>query len=111
MDKRILAVSLMAAVACLSGCAAMKKGHQRDVDFAQFSRWLPGTYDNSAQAKADVQKGVHPPHDVVELVVIPLESLAVGQDSFYVQESAADDSMRVLSQRVLVFHETEKGIV
>ena len=111
MDKRILAVTLIAAAACLSGCAAMKKGHQRDLDFAQFSRWLPGTYDNTAQAKADVQKGVRPPHDAVELVVIPLESIAVGQDAFYVQESAADDSMRVLSQRVLVFTETEKGIV
>jgi CpeT/CpcT family (DUF1001) len=111
MDNRILAVILIAAAACLSGCAAMKKGHQRDVDFAQFSRWLPGTYDNTAQAKADVQKGVRPPHDPVELVVIPLESLAVGQDAFYVQESAADDAMRVLSQRVLVFRQTEKGIV
>jgi CpeT/CpcT family (DUF1001) len=111
MDNRILAVILIAAAACLSGCAAMKKGHQRDVDFAQFSRWLPGTYDNTAQAKADVQKGVRPPHDAVELVVIPLESVAVGQDAFYVQESAADDAMRVLSQRVLVFRETEKGIV
>jgi hypothetical protein len=111
MDNRILAVILIAAAASLSGCAAMKKGHQRDVDFAQFSRWLPGTYDNTAQAKADVQKGVRPPHDAVELVVIPLESLAVGQDAFYVQESAADDAMRVLSQRVLVFNETEKGIV
>lgn len=112
MDKRgILVVSLIAAAACLGGCAAMKKGHQRDLDFAQFSRWLPGTYDNTAQAKADVQKGVHPPHDAVELAVIPLESIAVGQDAFYVQESAADDSLRVLSQRVLVFTETDKGIV
>jgi CpeT/CpcT family (DUF1001) len=111
MDNRILAVILIAAAACLGGCAAMKKGHRRDVDFAQFSRWLPGTYDNTAQAKADVQKGVRPPHDAVELVVIPLESVAVGQDAFYVQESAADDAMRVLSQRVLVFRETEKGIV
>jgi hypothetical protein len=111
MDNRTLAVILIAAAACLSGCAAMKKGHQRDVDFAQFSRWLPGTYDNTAQAKADVQKGVRPPHDAVELVVIPLESVAVGDDAFYVQESAADDAMRVLSQRVLIFKETEKGIV
>ncbi len=112
MDKRIQAVCLiLAAVACLSACSAMKKGHRRDVDFAHFSRWLPGTYDNTAQVKADVQKGVRPPHDAVELVVIPLESIAVGQDAFYVQEAAADDSMRVLSQRVLVFHQTEKGIV
>jgi hypothetical protein len=111
MDKGVLLIGLVVTAACLSGCAAVKAGHQRDVDFAQFSRWLPGTYNNSAQAKADVQKGVHPPHDAVELAVIPLESIAVGQNSFYVQESAADDSMRILSQRVLVFTETDKGIV
>jgi hypothetical protein len=111
MDNRGVLMGLMVAVTCLTGCAAVKKGHQRDVDFVQFSRWLPGTYDNSAQVKADVQKGVRPPHDAVELAVIPLESLAVGQNSFYVQETAADDSLRVLSQRVLVFTETDKGIV
>ena len=112
MDKRgVVLVGLMVATVCLGGCAAVKKGHQRDVDFARFSRWLPGSYDNSAQVKSDMQKGVRPPHDAVALAVIPLESLAVGQDSFYVQETAADDAMRVLSQRVLIFTQTDKGIV
>jgi hypothetical protein len=112
MDKRsVLVVGLIVAAACLSGCAAVKRGHQRDVDFAKFVRWLPGSYDNSAQAKSDLQKGIRPPHDPVELVVIPLESVAVGQNSFYVQEMAADNNLRVLSQRVVVFTETDKGIV
>jgi hypothetical protein len=111
MAKGVLLMGLMVVAACLTGCAAIKKGHQRDVDFARFVRWLPGSYDNSAQAKADLQKGVRPPHDAVELVVIPLESLAVGQNAFYVQETAADNPLRILSQRVLVFTETDKGIV
>jgi CpeT/CpcT family (DUF1001) len=112
MDKRgTLLMGLIVAAACLSGCTAMKKGHERDTDFAQLSRWLPGTYDNNAQVKADVQKGVPHPHDAVELAVIPLESIEVGQDSFYLQESAADNSLRVLSQRVVVFKETDKGFV
>src|ERR1700722_14067251 len=112
MDKRdVLVIGLIVAAACLSGCTAMKKGHERDVDFAQFSRWIPGTYDNSAQVKTDLQKGVRHPHDSVELAVIPLESIEVGQDSFYLQETAADNSLRVLSQRVVVFKETEKGFV
>src|SRR5271163_5046355 len=98
-----LVIGLIVAGACLAGCATVKKNHQRDVDFAQFSRWIPGTYDNTGQVKADVQKGVRHPHDAVELAVIPLESIEVGQDSFYLQESAADDSLRVLSQRVVVF--------
>jgi hypothetical protein len=112
MDKRdVVVMGLIVAAACLSGCTAMKKGHQRDADFAQFSRWLPGTYDNTNQVKADLQKGVRHPHDAVELAVIPLESIEVGQDSFYLQETAADNSLRVLSQRVAVFKETEKGFV
>jgi hypothetical protein len=112
MDKKdILVIGLIVGAACLSGCTAMKKGHQRDVDFAQFSRWIPGTYDNSAQVKADIAKGLRHPHDAVELAVIPTESIAVGQDSFYLQETAADDPLRVLSQRVVVFTQTENGIV
>ena len=112
MDKRsVLMIGFAVAAVCLSGCAAVKRGHQRDVDFARFVRWLPGSYDNSAQAKSDVEKGVRPPHDAVELVVIPLESVAVGQNAFYVQETAADNGLRVLSQRVLIFTETEKGFV
>jgi hypothetical protein len=112
MDKRgVFIIVLAAAAASLSGCAAVKRGHQRDVDFARFVRWLPGRYDNSAQAKSDLEKGVRPPHDAVELVVIPLESVAVGQSAFYVQETAADNALRVLSQRVFVFTETEKGFV
>jgi hypothetical protein len=108
---RSLAIGLTLAAACLTGCATMKKNHQRDVDYAQFSRWLPGTYDNAAQVKADLQKGVRHPHDAVELAVIPTESIEVGQDSFYLQETASDNSLRVLSQRVVVFKETEKGFV
>jgi hypothetical protein len=112
MDKHgVLVIGLIVAATCLTGCTAMKKGHQRDADFVQFSRWIPGTYDNTAQVKADLQKGVRHPHDAVELAVIPLESIEVGQDSFYLQETAADDRLRVFSQRVVVFKETEKGFV
>ena len=109
--RNVLVIGLTVAAACLTGCATMKKNHQRDVDFAQFSRWLPGTYDNTAQVKADLQKGVRHPHDAVELAVIPTESIEVGADSFYLQETAADDPLRVLSQRVVVFKETDKGFV
>ena len=112
MDKHgVLVIGLIVAAACLTGCTAMKKSHERDVDFAQFSRWIPGTYDNAAQVKEDLQKGVRHPHDAVELAVIPLESVEVGQDAFYLQEAAADNSLRVLSQRVVVFKESEKGFV
>lgn len=114
MDKcGVLALGLMAAV-CLSGCAAVHKAHREregEADLARISRWLPGTYDNTVQVKSDVAKGVTPPHDAVELSIVAVDSIAVGRSAFYLQEAAADDPMRVFTQRVLVFNLGPKGIV
>jgi hypothetical protein len=108
MDKR--GILLLGFIALLTGCA---ENTQRiyEEDLARMSRWLPGTYDNSAQARSDVQKGVHPPHDAVELAIVPLESVSIGRNAFYLQESAADDPRRVLSQQVIMFRASEKGVV
>jgi hypothetical protein len=112
MDKRgILVWVLIAAAAGLAGCAALKKQKHTDTGLVQISRWLPGKYDNTAQVKSDEQKGVQPPHDAVELDIVPIESAAVARNSFYVQEMAADDPTRVFSQQVVVFASGKKGIV
>jgi hypothetical protein len=108
MDKRgVLWVGLLAL---LGGCAENKQRiYEQDLD--RLVTWLPGTYDNTVQARTDAQKGVTPPHDAVELSIVPLGSIPIGRNSFYMQESAADDPRRVLSQRVLMFTVTKKGIV
>jgi CpeT/CpcT family (DUF1001) len=112
MDKRgTLVCILIVAAAGLAGCAAVKKQQHQDMDLVQISRWLPGKYDNTAQAKADEQKGARPPHDAVELDIVPIDSAAVARNSFYVQETAADDPRRVFSQQVIVFASGKKGIV
>jgi hypothetical protein len=108
MDKH--GILLLGFVALLAGCAENKQ-RMYEEDLARMSRWLPGTYDNTAQARSDVQKGVRPPHDAVELAVVPLESVSIGRNAFYLQEMAADDPRRVLSQQVLMFRAGEKGIV
>jgi hypothetical protein len=108
MDKR--GILLLGFIALLTGCAENKERVYEE-DLARMSRWLPGTYDNTAQARADVQKGVRPPHDAVELAIVPLESVSIGRNAFYLQEMAADDPRRVLSQRVLKFSSSKKGIV
>ena len=114
MDKRNgLVLGLMVAV-CLSGCGAIKrehKEHEGEADLARISRWLPGTYDNTRQVTSDQSKGLHPAHDAVELNVVAVDSIAVGRSAFYMQETAADDPMRVFSQRVITFSVTKKGIV
>ncbi len=108
MDKR--GILLLGFIALLTGCAENKQRVYEE-DLARMSRWLPGTYDNTAQATSDVQKGVRPPHDAVELAIVPLDSISIGRNAFYLQESAADDPRRVLSQQVLIFKADEKGIV
>ncbi|MGH8210238.1 MAG: CpcT/CpeT family chromophore lyase [Steroidobacteraceae bacterium] len=110
MDKRGILVTSLAAAALLAGCAANKQ-RQREEDLDRIVRWLPGTYDNTAQAQADAQQGVRAPHDAVELAIVPLGSVSVGRNAFYMQEMAADDARRVLSQSVLIFSVTDKGIV
>src|SRR3569833_315711 len=108
MDKR--GIFLVGFMALLAGCAENKQRmYEEDLD--RMVRWLPGTYDNTLQAKQDLQKGVRPAHDAVELAVVPLGSVAIGRNAFYLQEMAADDPRRVLSQQVAIFHVTKTGIV
>ena len=109
MDKCILFFGLIAAALLASGCAENKQKLYEE-DLGRIARWLPGTYDNTPQAKADVQKGVRPAHDAVELAIVPVDSISIGRNAFYAQEMAADNPLRVLSQRVLIFKATDKGI-
>jgi hypothetical protein len=108
MDKR--GIVLLGFIALLAGCAENKE-RVNEEDLARMSRWLPGTYDNTAQARSDVQKGVRPPHDAVELAIVPLESISIGRNAFYLQQMAADDPRRVLSQQVIRFTASKEGIV
>jgi len=109
MDSKLI-VGLIAA-ACLTGCASMNRQKEYEAALLRLSHGLPGNYDNTAQAKADVQKGVHPPHEAVELAIALVDSISIGRNVFYMQETAADDPLRVLSQRVVIFTATDKGIV
>ncbi len=108
MDKR--GFLLLGLISLLTACAENKQ-KVNEADLTRIARWLPGTYDNTLQAKSDAQKGVRPPHDAVELAIVPLDSVSVGRHAFYIQEMAADDPRRVLSQRVAIFSATDKGIV
>jgi hypothetical protein len=113
MDKRGIVWVALVAVAISSGCAENRE-RANEQDLARIARWLPGTYNNTQQAQADARKGVRPAHDAVELAIVPLDSeaiaVAIGRNAFYVQEMAADDPRRVLSQKVVIFKATGKGI-
>ena len=58
----------------LAGCAAGgQKAPKPDVELAQLTHWLPGTYNNTAQHDADVKAG-KPPHEALTIVIVPIDS-------------------------------------
>jgi hypothetical protein len=59
---------------------------------------LPGTYDNLAQSRAS------PDHSALRLAVAQVQAPLVGDHVYYVQEMAANDLRRVLSQRLYVLN-------
>lgn len=100
-----------AAAACLAGCAS----HQpkvTDADLTRLLTVLPGRYDNQAQAESDALNGRHPAHVAVVLVITHVFTPRLGHFVYYAQETAADDSRRILSQKMYSFQLDEKrGIV
>src|SRR5215469_7886525 len=103
------AVGSIAAVALLCSCADQQKMHEMELTELLVS--LPGHYDNTAQVQADAQRGLHPPHDPLALVIVPVDDVLIGDHVFYVQEMAADDPRRVMAQRVWTFGVENKTIV
>lgn len=92
---------LLWVVVLLAGCASRP---DPGVEFAaELARMLGGSYDNLAQARA----GGAPM--ALRLVVAPVRAPRIGEHVFYVQEMAADDARRVLSQRLLVLRPSVEG--
>lgn len=100
-------VVLAALVA--AGCAS--KEPSPDDQLQELLQMLPGHYDNVAQAQADAQHGIMPPHEALALDIVPVDAPMIGDNVFYVQETAAEDPRRVMAQKVMVFAVVKKDIV
>jgi CpeT/CpcT family (DUF1001) len=87
---------ILASLLLLSACAAQPK--RDEVMLGELSALLGGSYDNIAQSRNS------PEHAALRLMVVPVRAPLVGDHVFYVQEIAADDPRRVLSQRVFVLN-------
>jgi hypothetical protein len=109
VDLRTLAIVGVSIL--LTACAAITAPQRRDNELKEFTLLVPGTYDNIAQAIADERKGVHPPHDKLTIAIVPILAPTVGDHVFYMQEMAADDPRRVMTQRIYTFDSTDLGIV
>jgi hypothetical protein len=99
---------LVAAIG-LSGCTSPEK--KPDVQMQELIQLLPGHYDNTAQAHSDLQRGLHSPHEALALDIVPIDAPMIGDNVFYMQESAADDPRRVTAQKVLMFGIVKSSIV
>ena len=100
------AATAIAALGLLGACADQTK--LRESELTQLLGWLPGKYDNTAQADSDPQRGVQPPHDRIALIIVTVYTPRLGHHVFYVQEMAADDPRRVMSERLFSFKVDEK---
>ena len=97
MVKGVLALVMAGA---LSACATQNK--HNEAELAQPLQWYPGQYSNVEQAQADVQAG-REPHTALELTIVRVYAPRLGDDAFYLQETAASDPRRVISQRIATF--------
>ena len=98
------------ALLLLGGCTDQTKVHQGEL--TSLLAILPGHYDNTAQAEADVRNGVHPAHEAVALTITHVYTPRLGHYVYYAQETAADNPLRVLSEKMYGFQVDEKrGVV
>jgi CpeT/CpcT family (DUF1001) len=102
----LAAATAIAALGLLGACADQTK--LRESELTQLLGWLPGKYDNTAQADSDPQRGVQPPRDRIALIIVKVYTPRLGHHVFYVQEMAADDPRRVMSERLFSFKVDEK---
>jgi CpeT/CpcT family (DUF1001) len=117
MGERARLAAAGAALGCgvllaLGGCAAGNKPKEKESDLLLMLTMLPGRYDNTVQAELDARNNTHPAHESVLLIITHVYTPRLGKYVYYVQESAADDPRRVLSQKMYGFQLDEKrGIV
>jgi hypothetical protein len=102
---------LLAGAAMLAACvSAASEEKKPDIQLAQIARWLPGTYNNNSQHEADVHAG-KTPHEALALTIVPIDSPIMGLHTYYLQESAADDPLRIMLQEVLTFEVNDRGLI
>jgi CpeT/CpcT family (DUF1001) len=96
------------SVALSAVCACTDQTKVQEGQLTQLLATLPGRYDNSAQVEQDARNGVRPAHDAVVLTITHVYTPRLGHYVYYVQETAADNPLRVFSQRMWSFQVDEK---
>jgi CpeT/CpcT family (DUF1001) len=98
--------ALLLVLLSLAGCATQADRGKQSLN--ALVALLPGSYDNLAQSRTA------PDHVALRLMIAPVQAPLVGDHVFYVQEMAADDLRRVLTQRLYVVDsipDSEKSVL
>ncbi|MEJ0007142.1 MAG: CpcT/CpeT family chromophore lyase [Steroidobacteraceae bacterium] len=105
-----LRVMTVAAAAGILGACATPQSSKSDADLLQLEGWLPGHYDNRAQVATDHKHGglIHP---AVSAVIVRVDSLTVGKDVYYMEESDTDNLRQITAQHILSFEVVKDRIV
>jgi hypothetical protein len=84
---------------------ARNEKKKEEAEFVALLKMLPGEYDNLSQTDSE---GDSPQHLSVLLSIKPLEAGTVGKLVMFVHETAANDTHRVLAQRIWTIEKTKE---
>lgn len=90
----------VAAVLLVAGCADQPK--KQDIELGELVDLVAGHYDTIAQVRSEGAQGAAP-REALLLAIVPVRATLIGDAVFYMQESAANDPRRVISQQLLSF--------
>jgi hypothetical protein len=95
--------ALLCALGASAGCTDQTK--LREAELTQLLTWLPGNYDNGAQAASGA-------HERVALAIVRVYAPRVGHHALSAEETAADDPRRVMREKMFNFEvDPKRGIV
>jgi len=98
MNRTVMVMVLVLVAVALGACTSQQE--LRKQELAALGAQLPGAYDNLQQVQADAAAGRAGAHAAQALVILKVHAPLVGDDVFYVRETAAEDARRVTSARI-----------
>lgn len=103
----LTAAPLLAAM--MAGCASPQP-KTKDADLTKIDQWLPGHYDNRTQIEEERTAG-RAPDPELSLIIVPIESLMLGNHAFYLEQTRAESAGHSPAQRIVVFSIVGKELV
>jgi hypothetical protein len=108
---RVFAIARVLALAVLApltlSCAS--EGKQREAELARIEALFPGHYSNAAQVQEEIANRAPGVREVIDIVVVRVSSMMIGEMVFYEQQFDAANPREVLRQRMHRFEKSADG--